>query len=117
MRSILNRIVLDNFNDDDITNTKDALNSYISVTLKHRCIKRKLADKGKHNVDDISKVSDEVDSDTRSMWPVISANCRALILIMLTRLHFHVKSPSAKAKYATLKYLTEHRHIIVSHTP
>ena len=63
MRSILNSIVLDNFNDDDITNTKDALNSYISVTLNHRCIKRKWADKGEHNVDDISKVSDEVDSD------------------------------------------------------
>ena len=62
-RSILNRIILDNFNDEDILSAKDTLHSHVSTTLKHRRIKRQGADKAKHNVDDISKILDEVDPD------------------------------------------------------
>ena len=60
-RSILNSIILDNFNDEDILSAKDT--SHVSTTLKHRRIKRQGADKAKHNVDDISKILDEVDPD------------------------------------------------------
>ena len=62
-RSILNRIILDNFNDEDILSAKDTLHSHVSTTLKHRRIKRQGADKAKHNVDDISKILDEADPD------------------------------------------------------
>ena len=62
-QSILNRIILDNFNDEDILSAKDTLHSHVSTTLKHRRIKRQGADKAKHNVDDISKILDEVDPD------------------------------------------------------
>ena len=62
-RSILNRIILDNFNDEDILSAKDTLHSHVSTTLKHRRIKRQEADKAKHNVDDILKILDEVDPD------------------------------------------------------
>ena len=62
-RSILNRIILDNFNDEDILSAKDTLHSHVSTTLKRRRIKRQGADKAKHKVDDISKILDEVDPD------------------------------------------------------
>lgn len=59
-RSILNCIVLDNFNYHDITNDKDVLYTHISITLKHRCIKRQVVYKGNHNIDNISKVLEDV---------------------------------------------------------
>ena len=61
-RSILNRTILDNFNDEDILSAKDTVHSHVSTTLKHRRIKQGV-DKAKHNVEDISKVLDEVDPD------------------------------------------------------
>ena len=67
-RSILNRIILDNFNDEDILSAKDTLHSHVSTTLKHRRIKRQGADKAKHNVDDISKILDEVDPDANPIY-------------------------------------------------
>jgi len=60
-RSILLRIVLDNFTDTDINQAKDVLHSHISITLKNRRIKRQGSERAKNNIDDISKVLDEID--------------------------------------------------------
>ena len=59
-RYVLCRILLDNFTDTDITNAKDVLYSHISITLKNRRIKRQSSDKVKNNIDDISKVLEEI---------------------------------------------------------
>ena len=61
--SIINRIVAENFCDEDITTAKDVLYSNVSVPLKQRRIKRQGADKTKNNIDDIYKVLDETDPD------------------------------------------------------
>ena len=61
-RSIINRIVAENFC-EDITTAKDVLYSNVSVPPKQRRIKRQGVDKTKNNIDDIYKVLDETDPD------------------------------------------------------
>ena len=60
-RSVLHRIILENVTDTDITNAKDVLHSHISISLINRRIKRQGSDREKNNIDDISKVLDEID--------------------------------------------------------
>ena len=62
-RSIVNRIVAENFCEEDITTAKDVLYSNVLVPPKQRRIKRQGADKIKNNIDDIYKVLDETDPD------------------------------------------------------
>ena len=62
-RSIVNRIVAENFCEEDITTAKDVLYSNVLVPPKQRRIKRQGADKTKNNIDDIYKVLDETDPD------------------------------------------------------
>ena len=60
-RTLLHRIVLDNFSDIDITNAKDVLHFHISVPLKTVESNAKVLTSRNTNVDDISKVLDEID--------------------------------------------------------
>ena len=62
-RSILNRIVAENFSEEDITTAKDVLYSNVAVPPKQRRIKRQGDDKTKNNIDDIYKVLDGTDPD------------------------------------------------------
>ena len=99
-RSILNRIILDNFNDEDILSAKDTLHSHVSTTLKHRRIKRQGADKAKHNVDDISKILDEADPDAILIY--VARDLGKLPTIDFNHVDM---STRAKANYMTLNYL------------
>ena len=105
-RSILNRIILDNFKDGDILSAKDTLHSYVSTTLKHVGLNDKGPIKANTTLTTFRKSWTKLTlTQYRSMSLVILANYRPLILIMSTSVHCHVKLPRAKANYMTLNYL------------